>query len=686
MSKTSQKKKFNSPVDLVYLWVDGSDEEWIKKKHYYLSGSDTEYKQEAIDICRAKDNDELKYSLRLVEKYIPWINKIFIVTDNQIPKWLDTSNPKIKVVFHEDFIPEDVLPLFNSAEIELYLHKIPELSEHFLYANDDMFINSPLSPEFFFTPDGKPIVRMQKSMCKKLADKSVYSFTILKMQQLIGEKFSKFFNLEPHHNIDAYCKSICSECENIFKDKYFKNNKFRKPEDTQRSLISFYAMATNQAELRIIPRTDFHLPFGTTLFNKLTGRYGVDSKYIGIEKSILEKRFYYVNPKLFCFNDSDRATELNRINAKRFLRKLIPSRSSFEKENNKIFISIVVPVYNIESCLNKCLDSLLNQTLNNIEIICVNDGSTDRSLNILKEYADKDSRIKIINQENSGVSVARNNGIKAAQGEYILFVDSDDWLELNACEKLYEEADITQSDVIIFSHYNVFPNKKKIYDLSNDCLKTVLKYNNIDEYIKNIIYVPGVVWNKLYKKEFIEKFNLSFMPGLSQSEDLLFWFDAVYNKPQISVLNIPLYNYLNIRDDSVLNNFEKSFSKYSNSHELIKNSKLFIGASPEGKMYLTDRDMNYFCWMWIKHKNEREKIYSGIQNYLSEYNNFDIKKIKHLKNYKKLQKIIKSYKNRHFNSFLSSIFSIKNDVKRENKIVTFLGLQYKFVITHKRMI
>src|SRR5699024_7143309 len=116
----------------------------------------------------------------------------------------------------------------------------------------------------------------------------------------------------------------------------------------------------------------------------------------------------------------------------------------------------------------------------------------------------------------------------------ILFVDSDDWLELNACEKLYEEADITQSDVIIFSHYNVFPNKKKIYDLSNDCLKTFLIYSNIDEYIRNIIYVPGVVWNKLYKKEFIEKFNLSFMPGLSQSEDLLFWFDAVYNKPQIS--------------------------------------------------------------------------------------------------------------------------------------------------------
>ena len=369
----NQNNKIEFPVDLVYLWVDGSDKEWLAKKELYLKNSGKILGNEAVAECRAKDNDELKISLRCVEKYMPWINKIFIVTDNQIPKWLDTTNPKIQVVFHKDFMPEEILPTFNSASIEMYLHKIPNLSEHFIYANDDMFINQKLTPDFFFTKEGMPVIRMQKSICKKLAEKSVYSYTILKMQELIKQEYGIFYDLEPHHNLDTYTKSICSGCENKF--EYVTNNKFREKNDTQRSLISFYALATGQAKLKVIPRTDFHLPFGTTLFNKLTGRYGVDSKYLGIEKSDLEKRFYYVNPKLFCFNDNDRAAESDRINAKRFLRKLMPEKSSFEKEVENPLISIIVPVYNVEKYLRQCLESLINQTYKNIEIICINNGS-----------------------------------------------------------------------------------------------------------------------------------------------------------------------------------------------------------------------------------------------------------------------------------------------------------------------
>ena len=100
-------------------------------------------------------------------------------------------------------------------------------------------------------------------------------------------------------------------------------------------------------------------------------------------------------------------------------------------------ISIIVPVYNTEPYLEQCLDSIINQTLEDIEIICVNDGSTDNSLSVLEEYASKDNRIKIINQENEGPGFARNNGLKSVNGEYVLFVDSDDWIELNTCEALY---------------------------------------------------------------------------------------------------------------------------------------------------------------------------------------------------------------------------------------------------------
>ena len=675
----NQNNKIEFPVDLVYLWVDGSDKEWLAKKELYLKNSGKILGNEAVAECRAKDNDELKISLRCVEKYMPWINKIFIVTDNQIPKWLDTTNPKIQVVFHKDFMPEEILPTFNSASIEMYLHKIPNLSEHFIYANDDMFINQKLTPDFFFTKEGMPVIRLQKSICKKLAEKSVYSYTILKMQELIKQEYGIFYDLEPHHNLDTYTKSICSECENKF--EYVTNNKFREKNDTQRSLISLYALATGQAKLKVIPRTDFHLPFGTTLFNKLTGRYGVDSKYLGIEKSDLEKRFYYVNPKLFCFNDNDRAAESDRINAKRFLRKLMPEKSSFEKEVENPLISIIVPVYNVEKYLRQCLESLINQTYKNIEIICINNGSKDKSSEILVEFAQKDSRIKIITQEKSGVSAARNSGLKIASGDYIMFVDSDDWTEIDACEKLITEAKLTGADVVLFSHYDVFPNKKNLYDISKNCKKSYYKFDNIDDYIKNIIYAPGILWDKFCRKDFIE--NIAFIPDLAQSEDMLFWFEVLYNKPVISVFNQALYNYRNISVSSILNAFENSIKKYGKAHELLKQSNLYKNASKEGRMYLTDRNMNYFCWMWVKHKNKRDIIFDEIQKYLKEYNDFDKNSVKNLTNYKKLEKIIKSYKNRKFNEFVGKIFSIKNDAKREYKIITLLGLEYKQPIAHK---
>lgn len=675
----NQNNKIEFPVDLVYLWVDGSDKEWLAKKELYLKNSGKILGNEAVAECRAKDNDELKMSLRCVEKYMPWINKIFIVTDNQIPKWLDTTNPKIQVVFHKDFMPEEILPTFNSASIEMYLHKIPNLSEHFIYANDDMFINQKLTPDFFFTKEGMPVIRLQKSICKKLAEKSVYSYTILKMQELIKQEYGIFYDLEPHHNLDTYTKSICSECENKF--EYVTNNKFREKNDTQRSLISLYALATGQAKLKVIPRTDFHLPFGTTLFNKLTGRYGVDSKYLGIEKSDLEKRFYYVNPKLFCFNDNDRAAESDRINAKRFLRKLMPEKSSFEKEVENPLISIIVPVYNVEKYLRQCLESLINQTYKNIEIICINNGSKDKSSEILVEFAQKDSRIKIITQEKSGVSAARNSGLKIASGDYIMFVDSDDWTEIDACEKLITEAKLTGADVVLFSHYDIFPNKKNLYDISKNCKKSYYKFDNIDDYIKNIIYAPGILWDKFCRKDFIE--NIAFIPDLAQSEDMLFWFEVLYNKPAISVFNQALYNYRNISVSSILNAFENSIKKYGKAHELLKQSNLYKNASKEGRMYLTDRNMNYFCWMWVKHKNKRDIIFDEIQKYLKEYNDFDKNSVKNLTNYKKLKKIIKSYKNRKFNEFVGKIFSIKNDAKREYKIITLLGLEYKQPIAHK---
>ncbi len=123
---------------------------------------------------------------------------------------------------------------------------------------------------------------------------------------------------------------------------------------------------------------------------------------------------------------------------------------------NRPLISIVVPVYNVEKYLAHCLDSLVNQTMREIEIVCVNDGSKDRSLEILQEYVLREKRIKVLDQQNTGVSVARNNALKHVTGEYYMFVDSDDWLDLETCEVAYNYAKQNGADCLMFSYTKEF--------------------------------------------------------------------------------------------------------------------------------------------------------------------------------------------------------------------------------------
>ncbi len=141
----------NKPIDFVMIWVDGNDPEWQKEKAKYDGSVVTTANSEV----RYRDWDNLQYWFRAVEKYAPWVNKIHFVTWGHIPAWLDTSNPKLNIVKHSDFIPAEYLPTFSSHTIELNLHRIEGLAEQFVYFNDDTFINAPVKPEDFFK-DGLP--------------------------------------------------------------------------------------------------------------------------------------------------------------------------------------------------------------------------------------------------------------------------------------------------------------------------------------------------------------------------------------------------------------------------------------------------------------------------------------------------------------------------------------------------
>ena len=230
-------------------------------------------------------------------------------------------------------------------------------------------------------------------------------------------------------------------------------------------------------------------------------------------------------------------------------------------------VSIIVPVYNVERYVEKCLQTLINQTLKDIEIIVVNDGSTDNSRNIINEYAGNfPNLIKCYDKENGGLSDARNYGMQFARGDYIAFLDSDDYVELDMYEKMYNKAIEENSDMVECDFIWEYPDKKVI--------DTGIVYDNKKDMIT---YARVVAWNKLIKRELIEKANVSYPKGL-RYEDIEFFYKMVpyYNK--VSFVKEPLVHYIQ-RDSSISNvqneRTKEIFDVLDNSINYYKEKNLF---------------------------------------------------------------------------------------------------------------
>lgn len=210
-----------------------------------------------------------------------------------------------------------------------------------------------------------------------------------------------------------------------------------------------------------------------------------------------------------------------------------------------IKVSVVIPVYNVEDFLEECLDSVINQTLEDIEVICIDDGSTDNSLEILNNYSKKDSRIQIIIQENQGHAVATNNGIKLAKGKYLFLMDSDDILELNALEETYNVADGDNLDFVIFQAVNYYMDTNKLVRSEKYSMNAladyvgdrVFNYKDIKEFIFKITVTP---WSKLYNREFILNSDAKFPDGLI-FDDNVFFFDILFSAKRIGFLKKHLF-------------------------------------------------------------------------------------------------------------------------------------------------
>lgn len=222
--------------------------------------------------------------------------------------------------------------------------------------------------------------------------------------------------------------------------------------------------------------------------------------------------------------------------------------------SDEVPFSVVVPVYNVEDYLSQCLDSLANQTFDDFEVICVNDGSTDSSSQILQEYASKDSRITIINQENKGLSGARNTAMEYVNGKYVIFLDSDDWLENNALEELYNKVKNQNLDIVFYS-MNTFQQDTGKFSQDQFGFYSVIDSNfdndvfSYKDLIDVLFKVPHAVINKMFNVKFLKNINAQFMEGLTY-EDLLYFLPVFVKAKKVAIIRKPLYNY-RIRSSSI---------------------------------------------------------------------------------------------------------------------------------------
>ena len=192
-------------------------------------------------------------------------------------------------------------------------------------------------------------------------------------------------------------------------------------------------------------------------------------------------------------------------------------------EINSPMVSIIVPVYNAEKYLKECIDSILAQTYSDFELICVDDGSTDNSLAVLKAYQKKDKRVQVYTQKNQYAGVARNNGLSRANGKYVLFLDADDFFEDKLLELTVEKAEKTNSDVVLFSADYYEHNQRTFLPAPTELNLQYVPQNevfNASDIPDKIFQLTGPApWNKLFKKSFLRSNNLEF-PDLKHSEDL----------------------------------------------------------------------------------------------------------------------------------------------------------------------
>lgn len=331
------KKSNNEKIDFVMIWVDGNDPEWQKEKAKYSPNKNTDSRN-----IRYRDWENLKYWFRGVEKFAPWVNKIYFVTCGHYPEWLNKDNPKLVCIKHSDYMPKEYLPTFSANPIELNLHRIKGLSEQFVYFNDDTFIGKKVKKEDFFynkrpcelavfSPAladdeifqsilNNDVMTINKYFNKKeILKKNLFKYLNIKytkynIRTLLCLPWSKILGFYNEHQASPYLKSTFEE---VWKYEYEKldktsKNKFRNKEDLNQHILKYWNFC----------KGDFYPKKTKKKFIKISNNVEDVCK-------IIEKQKY----KLFCINDSDIDIDFEKTKAQIIssFEQVLPEKSSFEK-------------------------------------------------------------------------------------------------------------------------------------------------------------------------------------------------------------------------------------------------------------------------------------------------------------------------------------------------------------------
>ena len=360
---------------------------------------------------------------------------------------------------------------------------------------------------------------------------------------------------------------------------------------------------------------------------------------------------------------------------------------------NAIKISIIVPVYNVEEFLEQAIDSLINQTMKDIEIICVEDCSKDNCRSILREYAKKDKRITLIeNDVNKGQGYSSNIALDIAKGDYIMYLDPDDWYELDACETAYNHITKYNNDIVFFNRYIYSEkyNKRFIDDKFGEKLDLIKDNPNANIY-NSPVPLSGFCFTKIYNRKFLIDNNCRFTETRC-AEDFIFAVTTNLYAKSVSVLNKPLYTYRTLMRDNkyrknVLNSriekFNDSFENRKIVYDFIRNRDLGM-FNDELMTYWINSSIDC-CFYYAKNnKKHAKEIYEYsktlIESVIEEY---DINKLPTTVNLKKLRRLLRYKHWWQYNlmcNILPSVFYVKNYArpKKVHKVVNILGIKMKF--------